>query len=413
MARRSLVAACLVCVLQAATYGLGSGSPDYSVPHGQNSINQLPATELRKRALELAYNLDHDEAIALLRKATELAPDDPAPHRTLASVLWLHMLFLKGAVTVDHYLGSFNRARVDMKKPPPDLDEEFRKHVRLAIELARERVRASPRDAQARYDLGAALGLEASYIATVEGKLLAGFKAARSCFDEHERALELDSSRADAALVVGMYRYIISTLSLPMRMMAYVAGFGGGKERGISLMQQAAAGGGEARTDALFGLILVYNRERQFGQALGVLDTLRKLYPRNRLVLLEQGSTALRAGRAADADRILTDGLVMLENDKRPRIPGEAALWRYKRGAARAALGRPGADDDLRAAASPDAQAWVAGRARVELAKLAVRKGDRAAAASEAKLAEALCQNGNDPVCVEEARKLLRNTNGR
>jgi len=377
------------------------------------TLVQPSASELRSQALELAYNLDHEPAIALLRKAVAAAPDDPAPHRTLASVLWLHMLFLRGAVTVDHYLGSFSRARVEMKKPPPELEAEFRKHVRIAVDLARGRVKKAPRDAQARYDLGAALGLEASYIATVEGKLLAGFKAARACFDEHERALELDPNRHDAALVVGMYRYIISTLSLPMRLLAYVAGFGGGKEEGIALLHRAASGGGEAKTDALFALVLVYNRERNFDGALEVLQQLRGLYPRNRLVLLEAGATAIRGGRAADADRLLSEGLAMLAAERRQRIPGEEALWRYKRGTARAALGRADALDDLKAATAADAMSWVAGRARVELGKLALRRGDRAAAALEAGQAQALCQNGNDPECVEDARDLARSARGR
>lgn len=379
----------------------------------RTTLHTEDATELRRRALDLAYNLDHDEAIDLLRKAIAAAPNDPAPHRTLASVLWLHMLFLRGAVTVDHYLGSFSRARVEMKKPPADLEAEFRKHVQIAVDLSRARVEASPRDPQAHYDLGAALGLEASYIATVEGRLLAGFKAARRTFDEHERTLELDRNRHDAALVVGMYRYIISTLALPMRMMAYVAGFGGGKETGITMLRQAASGGGEARTDALFALILVYNREHRFDDALSVLTELRRLYPRNRLVVLEQGSTALRGGKAGDAERILSEGMRMLAADRRRKIPGEEALWRYKRGAARAALGRQDALEDLRAATSGDAQAWVAGRARVELAKLALQRGDRAAASAELAQAAELCQNGNDPVCVEEARNLSRKANGR
>jgi tetratricopeptide (TPR) repeat protein len=383
------------------------------MPAGLRQTTGSQATELRRRALELAYNLDHGPAIELLEQAVALAPDDPAPHRTLASVLWLNMLFRRGAVTVDHYLGSFNRARVDLKKPPPDLDAAFRTHARRAIELAEARVGRAPKDPQARYDLGAALGLEASYIATVEGRLLAGFKAARRCFDEHERVLELDPSRADAAMVVGMYRYVVSTLSLPLRMMAYVVGFGGGKDHGIRLLHRAAAGEGEARTDALFALILVYNRERRYDEALEVLRQLRALYPRNRLVLLETGSTALRGDRADEADRILTEGLEMLAKDTRPRIPGEVALWRLKRGAARAALGRAGAIEDLEAATAAEAQTWVAGRARLELARLALKRGDRAAAAGQAKQSEALCQNGNDPQCVEEARKVSRSARGR
>lgn len=398
--RRRFFASCLAGLILCQTIPAGTAA-------------QSDARALRARALELAYNLDHDPAIELLRQAVAAAPSDPAPHRTLASVLWLHMLFLRGAVTVDHYLGSFSRARVEMKKPPPQVDAEFRKHAQIAVDLARARVERSPRDAQARYDLGAALGLQASYIATVEGKLLAGFKAARGCFDEHERALELDPNRHDAALVVGMYRYIISTLSLPMRVMAYVAGFGGGKDEGIALLQRAAAGGGEARTDALFALVLVYNREKRFDDALKVLSQLRTLYPRNRLVLLEAGATALRGGRAADADRLLTEGLGMLGAERRERFPGEEALWRYKRGAARVALQRDDASADLRIAASSQAMTWVAGRARVELARQALRRGDRPAAAAEAQQAVTLCQNGNDPQCVEDARDLARSARGR
>lgn len=378
-----------------------------SVPGGE------PAAALRLRALDLAYNLDHEPALDLLRKAIAAAPDDPAPHRSMAAVLWLNMLFRRGAVTVDHYLGSFTRARVDLKKPPPELDAQFRRHVQRAIELAEARVKAAPGDPQARYDLGAALGLEASYIATVEGRMLAGFKAARRCFDEHEEVLALDSRRHDAALVVGTYRYIVSTLSLPIRMMAYVAGFGGGKDRGISLLQQAANGGGEARTDALFALALVYNREKRYDEALDVLRQLRSLYPRNRLVLLEAGSTALRGGRYTEAESLLSEGLGMLARDDRARIPGEEALWKYKRGAVRAALKQSNALEDLRAATAPDAQAWVAGRARVVIARLALEKGDRETGGREAREAEALCQTGNDPACVLDAKKLLRTVHGR
>jgi len=331
----------------------------------------------------------------------------------MAAVLWLNMLFRRGAVTVDHYLGSLTRARVDLKKPPPDLDAQFRTHVRRAIELSDARVAAAPRDAQARFDLGSALGLEASYIATVEGRLLAGFRAARRSYDEHERVLELDPARHDAALIVGTYRYLVSTLSLPMRMMAYVAGFGGGKQEGIALLQRAARGGGESRTDALFALALVYNRERRYDEAIDVLRQLRTLYPRNRLVLLEWGSTALRAGRAAEADALLTQGLAMLARDTRPRIPGEESLWKYKRGAARRALQRAEALADLRDATGPDAQNWVAGRARVELARLALERGDRATARAEASQALALCEKGNDPQCVQDAKQLLRSAHGR
>ena len=178
-------------------------------------------------------------------------------------------------------------------------------------------------------------------------------------------------------------------------------------------MLQKASQSSEARADALFALILVFNREKRYDEALQVLRQLRGFYPRNRLVVLEAGSTALRAKRFAEADAILTEGLGILARDTRQRIPGEESLWRYKRGSARAALGRSDAADDLRAATAGDAQAWVAGRARLELGQLALKRGDKSAADAEATQAETLCTTGNDPICVDEARKLGKNARGR
>jgi tetratricopeptide (TPR) repeat protein len=350
----------------------------------------------------------------VLRRAVALAPDDPSTHRSLASVLWLNILFSRGAVTVDHYLGSLTRQNVELKKPPPDVDREFRDHITRAIELAEKNVTAQPGSAAAHYDLGAALGIQASYIATVEGKQLAGFKAARRAYDEHERVLGLDPNRKDAQLIVGTYRYVVSTLSLPMRWMAYVAGFGGGRERGIQMLEETAAGGGENQTDALFALVLVYNRERRYDRALKALQELRRLHPKNRLLLLEAGATALRANRLEEAEAVLSEGLAMLATDRRARIPAEESLWRLKRGTARVAAGRlDGGLVDLRVASSTDAATWVQGRARVELGRVALKRGERPEAFEQARQAQALCEQGRDPACVEEAQTLMRSAHGR
>ena len=97
----------------------------------------------------------------------------------------------------------------------------------------------------------------------------------------------------------------------------------------------------------------------------------------------------------------------MLAADNRARIPGEEALWRYKRGAARVARGR--LDAACRGSSAPrpapSRATWVQGRARVELAR--DRAGDAATGApprDEARRRETLCEQGNDPVCVEEAQ---------
>jgi hypothetical protein len=87
-------------------------------------------------------------------------------------------------------------------------------------------------------------------------------------------------------------------------------------------------------------------------------------------------------------------------------MPGEEGLWHYKRGAARVVL-KKGAEAraDLAIALKPDSLPWVQGRAHLEHARLARQEGDRDGAKRAAASAIAACEAGNDPICVEEARK--------
>jgi tetratricopeptide (TPR) repeat protein len=341
-----------------------------------------PASDaLRARASAHLYNLDHEEALTDFRQAAAADPQDAAAHRGLATSLWLSITFTRGNRPVDDYLGRSVKPNGPVAPAPADTAEAFRATIERAIALARQRIAANSNDADAHYQLGAAVGLRASYTATVDGSVGGAFRAAREAYDEHERVLALEPRRKDAGLIVGTYRYIVATLALPLRVMAYVAGFGGGRERGLRLIEEAAGYSGENQTDARFALVLIYNRERRYDEALAQLAILRDLYPRNRLVWLESGSTSLRAGHAAEAERC----------------------------AARAAIGKDAeATADLRGALSLDARKWVHGRAHLELAKLALKAGNKADARQELRQAAALADSDNDPGTADEARRLMK-----
>jgi tetratricopeptide (TPR) repeat protein len=364
---------------------------------------------LRARAAEQIYNLDRDLAVATYRQAIDADPQDAGAYRGLASGLWLSIMFRRGNVTVDDYLGKITRPTGQPPPPPAEVAAAFRDALDRALALSGKRVAERPRDPDAHYQFGAALGLRASYIATVDGSALGAFRAAREAYEEHERVLALDSQRKDAGFIVGTYRYVVSVLALPLRWVAYMAGFGGGREKGLRLIEEAAAYPGDSQTDARFALILLYNREKKYDQALSQLATLRERYPRNRLVVLETGSTNLRAGRAAEAERVLDEGIRRLASDTRPRMFGEEAIWYYKRGAARAALGRDAeARQDLAKALAVEGRNWLHGRAHLEVGKLVLKAGDRAAARKEFQAAIALCESDNDAAWAEEARRWMR-----
>ena len=125
-----------------------------------------------------------------------------------------------------------------------DLDAAFHDASRSRAGARRGALRAHPSDADAHYQVGAAYGFRASYTATVEGRVVGSLGPRDARIAEHERVLALDPARKDAGLIVGLYRYAVASLPAPLRLMAQLAGFGGGRERGL-----AAGRGGRALSE--------------------------------------------------------------------------------------------------------------------------------------------------------------------
>jgi tetratricopeptide (TPR) repeat protein len=376
---------------------------------GRPAFASSESAALCDRASLQMYNLDREQALATFRQAAAADPEDPAAHRGVATALWLSITFRRGNMTVDDYLGRVTRTNAPPEPPPADTAAAFNDAIERSLAIARRLIQRAPDDPNGHYQLGATVGLRASYVATVDGKALGAFRAAREAYDEHEKVFALSPQRKDAGLIVGTYRYIVSTLAMPVRWMAYIAGFGGGKERGVSMVEDAANYQGENQTDARVALVLVYNREKRYDDALKQLAVLRQQFPRNRLFWLETGSTQLRAGRAAEAERVLDDGVSRFASDARPRMFGEEALWLYKRGAARAAIGRAReAEQDLRRAVSLEGRKWVHGRAQFEIGKLLLKSGNRDAARQAFQTAIPLAEADNDGANADEARRYLK-----
>ncbi len=358
-------------------------------------------------AYRAAYNLDLPEATASMRAAVQRAPDDPRAHRALATILWLDILFERGAVTIDHYLGGFGGGRFSLPPPSPNLDAEFRQSLTRAIALADARLERNEHDVVARDELGKAYAIQASYGASIEGSLTSALRSARRAFDAQETILSLDPRRADAGVIIGLYRYVVSTMALPSRLVAYVMGIGGGKERGIGLLETAARPP-HVLPEAQAALVLIFARERRHTDSLAVMRQLAAQYPRNRIFVMEEGAAAIRAERFAEADATLTRGLAAFHEDPRPKIPGELALWLYKRGQARLHLNPAAAAEDLERALASEPVPWTAGRIHLALGKLHDLANRRPDAVEQYRMAKRIADGINDPAAAAEASRLIR-----
>ncbi len=379
-------------------------------------LSDLPRTAAQdalddriEQAYRAAYNLDRETALDIARRAVADYPEASKAHRTLAAILWLQALFHRGALTVDHYTGGITTSSLDLPPAPEAITRQFRDTINEAIRLAEQAVQKRPDDPDALYDLGAAYGLQASWTASVEGSVRRAFSPARRAFNLQERVLELHPDRRAAGAIVGTYRYAVARMRLPSRLLAYVAGFGGGREQGVALLEAAATPGSESRFEAQTALVLIYSREERHEDAYRLLTEMSKAFPGNRILVLERGSAALRAGRPTEAERILLDGVNRLADDARPRIPGEEALWHFKLGLARLELGRrTDAARSLQVALDSRPEPWMRGRIELALGKIADLDGRRSAALERYRRARDIGRTSGDQPTAEEARQLLR-----
>jgi hypothetical protein len=384
-----------------------SGSAAADLPYGPLAQPSPADDGFSQRAYQAAYNLDYEQAIGLAREAVAAAPDDPHAHRTLATALWLDIIFTRGAVTIDAYLNGVLHEAARLSPPPSGLDAECQRETSRAIDLGDAWIAREPQNLDARFELGAAYALRASYIASVSGGASSAFGPARRAYDAEEAVLERDPSRSGAAVIVGLYRYIISTLALPSRLFAYLAGFGGDKAKGISMVESATAPR-ESHVEASVALLLIYAREGRHGDAVRVATGLEAEFPRNRLFTFEAGSAAVRAGRGAEADAILTRGLGALSADPRPRFPGERALWLLKRGMARTEMGGlADARMDLGAAEAEAPSGWIGGRIHLELGRVDDLEGRRTEAIAQYRESARLCTAAHDDPCADSANRLM------
>ena len=198
----------------------------------------------------------------------------------------------------------------------------------------------------------------------------------RRAYKESSRALEIDPRRHDAGLIVGVYQYIVSLRSFPMRWVARIAGMDGNKARAVELIEAAARYPGANQTDARLMLALIYNRDQRYDEALAILTDLQSRYPDNRLLWLEAGATALRAGRFQKAKQSLDEGFPKLSTAPLKAF-GEEALWRYKRGASLVGLHQAAAADIGAQRRSPRKRAVVDSRPFAHRARQACRSHRR------------------------------------
>ena len=242
------------------------------------------------------YNLDYDQAIAVFERAIAQNPGLPDLHNHLAQTLIFREMFRNGALESELVSGSNSFLRRPKLNPTPETEKRILDEIAKSMALADARLKQNPNDTAAMYASGIAYGLRSNYFWVVKKAWRDSLKDATAARKLHNRISELEPNNVDARLVQGLHDYIVGSLPFGFKMLGFLIGIRGDKEKGVRTVQEVAKNGKLNRVDAEILLCALYRRENQSKLAVPLVQDLIRRYPRNYLLRMELGQMYSQAG---------------------------------------------------------------------------------------------------------------------
>jgi tetratricopeptide (TPR) repeat protein len=263
---------------------------------------------LRQTGNEALYNLEYQTAREQFKRMTQIIPEHPAGYVYLANNFWLETLNASRRLSSSLYTGgSFYEQDAEQDKVDPKREREFTELVKKAIQVADARLAKNPKDVEALYYRGAALGLRAGYSVTVKRSFRRAIGDANESVKLQRKVVALDPQYHDAYLSIGLYDYIIGSLPWVWRTLARLAGLSGSKPRGIERLEMVTQKGKYTPDDARVLLIGIYTRERKPERALEMITFLANKYPKNYLLGIERAAMLFRMNRSKEGDQAFAE----------------------------------------------------------------------------------------------------------
>lgn len=252
------------------------------------------ATALDRGYLGL-YNLDFTGAQKDFSAWEAQHPEDPVgPVSEAAGYLFSEFNRL-GVLEAQFFE---NDAAFDSRsKPSPDavLRGRFQSALEGAQALAHTRLTKDANDRDALFALTLASGLQADYAALIEKRNLASLHFTKEASVWAQRLLAICNDCADVLVATGFSKYIIGSMSAPVRWLLRMGGLPGNKQAGISDLQMTAQHGRYLAPFARVLLAIAYVRDKNKPRALELLASLRAQFPDN--TLFPREITRLQAAR--------------------------------------------------------------------------------------------------------------------
>ena len=267
----------------------------------------LPATNavaadpppLYQHGVEKLYNLYFDDAESDFKSLTKQYPDDPLYWNSLASTIWLKMLYGQQKLNIESFSLKDTFGTSESKDNVIAAEEKrLLETIDKAIAKAEALLKKDPKDTHALYAEGSSYASLATYNATVKRSYLTARSQAAKARDFHKKVLSIEPDYHDAEMSIGAYNYVMGILPFGFRILLGIVGINGdGKDLGISQIENTARMGRQGVTDAKMMLLIVYNREGRHDDALKLVDELHAKYPRNFLFEMSRAQVLRKMGK--------------------------------------------------------------------------------------------------------------------
>jgi tetratricopeptide (TPR) repeat protein len=283
------------------------------------------------------YNLEYDQAITDFTAITDQNPSDPSAWNHLAQAILFRAMYRSGALESEMVSGSnpfLRRAKVQIT---PAEQASFFDAIGKAMHLSQARLNENPDDPAGLGPIGVAYALRGNYNFLVRKAWVDALHDATDARKAHKHLCDLEPDNIDAQLIPATYDYVTGSLPIGYRILGFIAGYHGDRNRGIRALQSVTQNGHSSRADAETILAAIYRRERRAQDAIPLLEDLIRRFPRNYLLRFEivqmQSDLGNKEQALAEIDRIwelqrtAAPGYQDLPSEKIDYLQGNLLFW--------------------------------------------------------------------------------------
>ena len=399
--RSCLVSLVLLCLLLPG-HACRAAAPASPNPH-TDPLNFDPVV---RQGYALLYNLDYDGALAKFDAVIKAHPQEPIAYAYALQAMIFRELYHQDLLDTTYYAhDSFltTQRRVDI---PEASRQRIEALVNQVAALAEGRLKDNPQDKNALFARGYARGLHAAYITLADHSFFAAARQGLAARNDSEAVLKIDPDYADADMAIGIQQFAVASLPRMMRMMVGIAGVGGNKEKGLSLLRISAEKGVITSVESRTTLSLFLRHDRRYPEALAVQHGLAAEFPHDYLFRLEEANLTKDEGHGPAAIAIYR---AVLADARRPGYFVDPRLQMAWFGLADTERGQNDVEDAakhyLEAADQPDPSDWLRKRAELNAGEMLDLLHDHSGAMVQYQKAGAA---GGDQTQAELARKLIK-----